>query len=95
MRLCKRSVAISLAWDPLPGDCCVATAPLGPVGLLMNLNLQIRHAGVGRHPENEANRGGIWIPAQRAAQVRDDGVLPSLRRWFEFDQIAQRLADFR
>jgi hypothetical protein len=38
---------------------------------LMNLNLRffpIRHAGAGRHPENEANRGGIWIPAKRAAQ---------------------------
>jgi len=35
-----------------------------------------RHAGVGLHPENEASKGGIWIPAQRAAQVRDDGVLP-------------------
>jgi hypothetical protein len=33
---------------------------------LKNLNLQnfpIRHAGAGRHPENEANRGEIWIPA--------------------------------
>jgi hypothetical protein len=37
-----------------------------------------RHAGVGRHPENEANRGEIWIPAKWAAQVRDDGVLPRL-----------------
>jgi hypothetical protein len=33
---------------------------------------------LGRHPENEANRGGIWIPAKWAAQVRDDGVLPRL-----------------
>jgi hypothetical protein len=44
----------------------------------MNINLQIFpicHAGAGRHPGNEANRGRIWIPAKRAAQVQDDGVL--------------------
>jgi hypothetical protein len=32
----------------------------------MNVRLKIFpicHAGVGRHPENEVNRGGIWIPA--------------------------------